>query len=126
MTAFCLPLTTLPVCSSGCPGSFMCPFSPSSLNHAIHFSMVFCICSGEGDTSLPRNRYVNSLMRRLLILRKSSLQTFEGPGAGQLFCPNRRMALTPSYPSALGTDHMDGAPGTSGLLGPNQTAGLAS
>src|SRR5258706_7584099 len=41
----------------------MWPLSPSSLTHASHFCMDFCICSGDcADGSLPRNRKVNSLI----------------------------------------------------------------
>src|SRR5215831_11139571 len=62
-TLFCLPLTTLPVRSSGCPGYLMWPFAPSSLNQASHFCMDFCISSGDCAVgSLPRNRKVNSLI----------------------------------------------------------------
>src|SRR5260370_36184911 len=64
-----LPLTTLPVSSSGCPGSLTWPFSPRSLNHSSHFSKCLCLCSGDSEASpLPRNRNVNSLMCSLLWL----------------------------------------------------------
>src|ERR1700730_19464658 len=73
MTIFCLPLTTFPVCSSGFPGSLIWPFAPRSLNHATHFSICFCICSGDADVSLPRKKYVNSL---ILFPPKSRIFTF--------------------------------------------------
>src|SRR5262249_62162931 len=62
-TLFCFPLTTLPACSSGCPGYLIWPFSPNFLNQASHFCMDFCISSGDCAVgSLPRNRKVNSLI----------------------------------------------------------------
>src|SRR6516165_12602201 len=41
VTIFWLPLTTMPALSSGCPSSLRWPFAPSSLNHAVHFCIVF-------------------------------------------------------------------------------------
>ncbi len=37
-------------------GSLRWPFAPSSLNHATHFSIDFCICAGDAEVSRPRNR----------------------------------------------------------------------
>src|SRR5215471_7191479 len=55
--------------SSGRPGSLRRPAAPSSLHHATHFSKCFCISSGEPDVFRPRNKYVNSLISRLLLNR---------------------------------------------------------
>src|ERR1700730_3361494 len=87
MTIFCLPLTTFPVCSSGFPGSLIWPFAPRSLNHATHFSICFCICSGDADVSLPRNRYVNSLIVFPLKAGISNTIGFDGHGGGSDRCP---------------------------------------
>src|SRR5262249_16343752 len=82
---FCLPLTTLPVPSSGWPGYLIWPFSPSSLNQATHFSMFFCICSGDADVSLPRNRNVNSLIVFAPYLGMTQPMTFERGERGHIF-----------------------------------------
>src|SRR5271154_5604562 len=65
VTVFCLPFTTLPVRSSGCPAFLSWPFSPISFIQAIHFCMVCCICSGDaGGAPVSSLRYknTNSLM----------------------------------------------------------------
>src|SRR6266567_3576072 len=48
----------------------MTPLSLRSLNHASHFCIDFCICSGERAVgSEPRNRKRNSDIKWLLALR---------------------------------------------------------
>ncbi len=62
----------------GWPGSLMWPCAPRSFIHATHFSMVFCICSGDVDASPPRNRYVNSLLTIPPWFGTSTLRGFAG------------------------------------------------
>src|SRR3989454_762587 len=63
----CLPVTSLPARSSGCPRSLIWPLSASVFIQAIHVCMLFCICSGDPIAArlaafVLRNRYTNSLM----------------------------------------------------------------
>src|SRR5215469_9583701 len=94
VTLFCLPLTTFPECSSGWPISFKWPCSPSCLNHARHFSIVFCICSGEALVSLPRYKKVKSLIViPPTVFCTSTVLTVEKTEGGHIFFDYDRLLV---------------------------------
>src|SRR5919108_6476230 len=94
----CLPFTSLPLRSSGCPWSLMWPCAASCFIHAIHVCMLFCICSGDPMAArlaslVLRYRYTNALMvtpfgaRPLslgLTARLPTVKTFEGRRDGHV------------------------------------------